>query len=228
MTAAARLGILALVAATAACASETRLETRTFQLAHLDGNQAEGILAPYVYSDRPGGAGRISVVGDVVTVRETADNLDRIARVLAQLDRPQPGVRLTFKLIQADGAAPRDTSIADVEAALRSLFRFRGYRLITEAVLNGMPGAEASQTLSGGGTRYTLETRVHRVLGAGDSARVELRVRLHAAGTTLPTVARFETDVRLPIGKTAVLGNVQGDARQPTLILAVRPQLVLN
>ena len=89
------------------------------------------------------------MVGSVITVRETADNLDRIARALAQFDRPQPGVRLRFKLIEADGVATRDPRIADVEAALRGLFRFRGYRLITDAVVNGIAGTEASQTLSG-------------------------------------------------------------------------------
>lgn len=228
MTTAVRAGIAALVAATIACTAEPRLETRTFELTHLDGNQAEGIIAPYVYHDRPGAAGMVSVVGNVITVRETADNLDRIARVLTQFDRPQPGVRLTFKLIEADGAATSDPRIADVETALRGLFRFRGYRLITDAVVNGIPGAEASQTLSGPDTRYLLETRVHRVLGTGDSARVELRVRLYAMASGRPGNARFETDVRLPMGETAVLGNVQGDPRRPTLILAVQPQLVVN
>ncbi len=228
MTTAARMGFAALVAVTLACAADARLDTRTFELTYLDGKQAEGIIAPYVYGDRPGAAGMISVVGSVITVRETADNLDRIARALAQFDRPQPGVRLRFKLIEADGVATRDPRIADVEAALRGLFRFRGYRLITDAVVNGIAGTEASQTLSGPDTRYQLETRVHRVLGVGDSARVELRVRLYATVSGRPADTRFETDVRLPMGRTAVLGNVQGDPRRPTLILAVQPELVTN
>jgi len=228
MTTAARMWAVTLAAVTVACGSGQRLETRTFEIRHLPAGIAGGMIGPYVDRQRPSAPGDMNVIGNVITVRETADNLDRIGRVLAQFDRPQPGVRLTFKLIEADGVAVRDTSIADVEAALRSLFRFRGYRLITYAVMSGVQGAEASQTLSGPGARYLLETRVHRVVGAGDSASVEMRVRLLATRTNGPGDARFETDVRLPIGKTAVLGNVQGDARQPTLILAVQPQLVVN
>jgi hypothetical protein len=162
------------------------------------------------------------MIRNVITVRETPDNLDRIARVLAQLDRPQPGVRLRFRIIEADGVAVRDTSIADVEAALRGLFRFRGYRLVTEAVLTSAQGAEARQPLSGPGARYVLETQIRRI-GSGDSATVDLWVRLDRDGG-----GRFETEVRLPIGKTAVLGSAQADERQPTAILTVQPELLAN
>ena len=208
-----------------ACGSTPRLETRTFALRHIDGGMAETILSPYVYAARPGAAGRISVARTVITVRETPDNLERIARVLEQFDRPQPGIRLTFKIIEADGIAVRDTSIADIEAALRSLFRFRGYRLVTEAVQTGVQGAESRQPLSGPGARYVLETSIRR-LGSGDSATVDLWVRLDV--TDKAGGGRFETEVRLPVGKTAVLGSVRADARQPTTILAVQPELVVN
>ena len=131
MTTAARMWAVTLAAVTVACGSGQRLETRTFEIRHLPAGIAGGMIGPYVDRQRPSAPGDMNVIGNVITVRETADNLDRIGRVLAQFDRPQPGVRLTFKLIEADGVAVRDTSIADVEAALRSLFRFRGYRLIT-------------------------------------------------------------------------------------------------
>ena len=129
---------------------------------------------------------------------------------------------LQFRIIEADGVAVRDTSIADVESALRGLFRFRGYRLVTEAMLTGAQGAEARQPLSGGGARYMLETRIHRV-GAGDSGTVDLWVRLDRLGA-----GRFETEVRLPVGKTAVLGSTQADPKQPTAILTVQPELLKN
>jgi hypothetical protein len=207
-------------AATMACNTPT-LETRTFELRHIDGGTAENILSLYVYADRPDAPGRISMVRNVITVRETPDNLNRIARVLAQFDRPQRGVRLRFRIIEADGVAVRDTSIADVERALRELFRFRGYRLVTEAVLTVAQGAEARQPLSGPGARYELETRIHRI-GAGDSATVDLWVRLDQSGA-----GRFETEVRLPVGKTAVLGSAQSDPKQPTAILTVQPELLM-
>jgi len=218
----ARWVAVAMGATLLACSNAPALETRTFELRHIDGGTAETILSPYVYADRPGASGSLSVTRTVVTVRETPDNLERIARVLAQFDRPQPGVRLRFRIIEADGVATRDTSIADVESALRSLFRFRGYRLATEAVLTGAQGAEALQPLSGAGARYLLATRIHRI-GSGDSATVDLWVRLDRVGA-----GRFETEVRLPVGKTAVLGSAQADPKQPTTILTVRPELLVN
>jgi len=78
----------------AGCGGGPRLETRTFALRHLGPGEARAIIQPYVYTDRPGAKGDISAVQNAITVRETSDNLDRIARVLAQYDRPEPAVRL--------------------------------------------------------------------------------------------------------------------------------------
>ena len=42
----------------AACGrSPTRLETRTFALHYMNRGEAQQLVAPYVYSDRPGAAG---------------------------------------------------------------------------------------------------------------------------------------------------------------------------
>jgi hypothetical protein len=218
----------ALAAVTMACGANPQLETRTFQLNHISPREASAIIEPYVFGDRPEAPGRLSNAAASVTVRETRDNLDRIARVLAQFDLPQPAVRLTFKLIEADGAAARDTSIADIETALRRLFQFRGYRLMTEAVVMGVQGTNATQTLSAPGAQYQLETKVLRLVGSGDSATVAMRVLLTASSTSRPGYAKFETEVRLPMRKTAVLGSARADTRQPTLILAVKPELVVN
>src|SRR3989449_1839764 len=115
----------------AACSPRgPNLDTRTFALKYLRGSDAIPIVVPYVYTDRPNAKGVFSVSDNAITVRETPDNLDKIARVLAQYDRPRPFVRLTFHLIEADGAATTDPVIRDVEATLRQLFRFRGYRLV--------------------------------------------------------------------------------------------------
>jgi hypothetical protein len=211
---------LALTAALGACGRSAKLETRTFELTYLHPGEAHAIISPYVYADRPTGKGVVSLAGTTITVRETRDNLDKIARVLAQYDRPQPTVRLTFRLIRADGVATVDPTIADVEATLRKLFRFRGYRLVGEGVVSGIEGSAVSQTLGGGGEQYGLDTEIQRLSGQGDSATVQLKVRLNLFPGT------FQTRVGVPVGKTAVLGNVQGGPARTTLILTVRPDIV--
>jgi hypothetical protein len=206
-----------LVVLVGACRQGPRLETRTFGLKYLRGPEAAQIVNPYIYTDRPAAKGAVSFSDATLTVRETSDNLDRIARVLAQYDRPRPLVRLTFRLIQADGAAASDPAIADVEATLRQLFRFRGYRLVQEGVFSANEGGEVTQQLGSGD--YTIAAEIRRVSGSGDSAIVDMQV--HLVGRNV----RFSTDVGVPAGKTAVLGNVGEDPRG-TLILTVQPQLI--
>jgi len=211
--------IVALVALLAACGgSNPRLETRTFALRYLNAGEARELVDPYVYHDRrAGAAGALSVTNGALTVRETPDNLERIARMLAQFDRPRPLVRLTFHLIQADGAAASDPAIADVEAALRKLFRFRGYRLVEEGVFSATEGGNVTQQLGGAG--YVIAAEIQRVSGSGDSAIVNLSVHLRGRDV------QFGTEVGVPVGRTAVLGNVGEDPRG-TLILTVKPELV--
>jgi len=214
---------LSLLGLLAACGrSPARLETRTFALHYLDLWTAQRMVEPYVDSARPGAKGAVSATMNTLTVRETADNLDRIARVLAQYDHSQPGVRLTFKVIEADGAAPSDTSIRDIEATLRTLFRFRGYKLISEGLVVGAQNSRSTQTLGGSGGPYVLQTSIEWVTGSGDSATIHVEVHLAFPG------GEFVTTVGIPVGKTAVLGNVKGGPPNSALILTVRPDLVTN
>lgn len=201
------------------CRGPFPLDTRTFELHYLHPSDAEHLVNPYIYFDRPGAKGAISISTGSITVRETRDNLDKIARVLAQYDHARPNVRLTFQLIEADGFAHRDPAIADVEATLRTLFRFTGYRLVAQGVATSLEGGTITQELGGASAPYGLLAEIRHVVGSGDSATVELQVRLR-----LPRGGDFGTIVSLPIGKTAVLGNVQSAPGATTLILTVRPE----
>ncbi len=215
---------LAALCLAAACGGTPRLETRTFALRYLGQVDVLQLLHPYVDVERPAAKGAISITGSTVTVRETPDNLDRIARVLAQYDRPQPRVQLRFKIIQADGAARADSSIRDVETELRSLFRFRGYSLVADGMVTGSEHSRTVQTLAGSGGPYRLSAVIQQVSGSGDSAVVHLTVELMFPGPG----GSFENTVGIPVGKTAVLGNVTGSTTSSALILTVRPDLVAN
>jgi len=216
------LALLALGPLAACGRSPVRLETRTYALHYLNRGEAQEIVGPYVYGDRPGAQGALSTGQNTITVRETPDNLERIARVLVQFDRPAPSVRLTFKLIRADGAARPDSSIRDVEQALRTLFRFQGYALVAEGIVTGSQQSGSRQMLEGSGGPYNLEAGIDRIGNAGDSAVVTLHVHLVFRG------GEFGTTVGIPVGKTAVLGNVQGGSASSALILTVRPDLLTN
>jgi hypothetical protein len=204
------------------CSAGPELDTRTFRLEHLEGFAAAEIVAPYVYTDRPDAPGTLSHQGNVLTVRETLDNLEKIARVLEELDTAEPGVQLRFQIIEANGAATSDPAIAEVEAELRKLFQFRGYRLLAEAFVGGVEGSSISQAVSARGEPYAIDARIHRVQvsDAGGSVMLTVALRLPNVGSTL------ESTVNVPVGKTVVLGNGQLDPQRGPLILTVRPELV--
>jgi hypothetical protein len=204
-------GILAL----SGCQRTTTLDTRSFTLKHLTPNAAEQIVAPYVFRDREGAPGTMSATSGVLTVRETADNLEKIQRVLDQYDVPQPDVRLRFQLIEADGFTDTDSAIAPVEAQLRKIFQFRGYHLLGEAVVGATDGSDMRQRLPGG---YVLDAQVYRT----DPGTVRVQeIKLYAPG--LGTVLQTTVNVRL--GQTLVVGTAsKGSNSTATLLLTVRAE----
>jgi hypothetical protein len=202
------------------------LETQTFELQHLEPHQARDLIRPYVWEDRPGAAGTMSAVDNTISVRETEDNLERIARVLEEFDVPRPTVRLNFQLIEADGAAQGDPAIADVEAELRRLFRYDGYRLVNEAVVGGMEGSHIEQVVGrddDAEAGWIIIASIGSVRVRDDSGWVQMEV-----GVRSPMRGAFMTRVNARIGQTMVVGNAQLMTGGGTLILTVRPEIVRN
>jgi hypothetical protein len=202
------------------------LETHTFELQHLDPHQAAQMIEPYVWDDRPDAPGSMSAVDNTLTVRETEDNLEKIARVLEEFDIPRPTVRLNFQLIEADGAAQGDPAISEVEAELRRLFRYQGYRLVNEAVVGGMEGSHIEQLVgepSEPDEGWIIIAQIGSVRVRDDSGWVQMEV-----GVRSPTRGAFMTRVNARIGQTMVVGNAQLMTGGGTLILTVRPEIVQN
>jgi hypothetical protein len=197
------------------------LETRTFDLSYLDGGTAEQMVRPYVYTDRAGAPGQLSITRQTITVRETRDNLERIARVLAEQDRPPANVRLDFQIIRADGPAPLDPAIAPIEAQLRRLFRFQGYRLVGQTFAVATAGTQLHQQVAGPGGPYGINGEIETVGVRGDSGVVRLMVSLDVARSGRALLTRLS----VPIGQTAVIGGQSSDG-PGALILAVRSELV--
>ena len=216
----------------AACGSGVTLETRTFRLQTLADDQALTIVAPYVFDDRPSAPGLATASRMVLTVRETADNLDKIARVLDEFDRPVRSIGLYFQLILGDGQATSDSSIAEVVAELQKLFRFQGYQLIAEGSVSGLERTHVEQLmydqrlvpdqpLPSGVMyrRYRAEADIGTVSGTGDATQIEFAVSLSSDDSFL-----FEASVVLGVGNTVVLGTLQLPGNQ-ALILTVRAEL---
>jgi len=108
-----------------------------------------------------------------------------------------------------------------VEAVLRSLFRFKGYRLAAEAYVATKANRGAQQTVAGvDGVQYSIDVGVGDVLRRGGKASVELDTKLFAGGNQA-----LGTSVNVPDGQTVVLGTARPDAKRAALILVVTPEI---
>jgi hypothetical protein len=218
-----------LVAVFAGCARTAELDTRTFELQSMPVEDALMIIEPYVYGDRPGAPGTASAMRGLLTVRETPDNLEKIARVLSEFDVSSKNVQLHVQLISANGARTADPAIADVEAELRRLFRFEGYALVAEGVLTGLEGRQVQQAMfdqrgqqaDPNLQRYFVAAYLGNVVESGNPPALTLEsIQLQSGrGEML-----FDASVTVGIGHTVVLGTMQLPGNR-ALILTVRAEL---
>lgn len=189
---------------------KTQLETRTFALQHMEANEAANLISPYIYAQRVGAPGMVSKAqrdSPAITVRETSDNLDRIAAVLAEFDRSTDRTLVfKFQLISPNGSK-RDPRIADVVNELQKFLRFDGYSLAGEAFIS-----LATESFE---QRIRTEEATHVISGYYWSESRELDITLSGRN-----VQPFETTVVIQPGKTLVLGTVIED--NSTAILVVR------
>lgn len=199
------------------CGRGPSLDVRTFTLQNRTGFEAADLISPYVYTDRETNPGAFSATGTALSVRETPDNLDKIARVLEEFDQPVQGLRLRFQLIEADSFQGSDPAIAEVTEQLRKLFRFEGYRLRAEALV----------TVSGG-PRDLQETR-QRFMGV-EEALLEVTARIERAGVVRLDPVRLwtdgngpplETSITVRTGQTLVIGGAGAQEGEGSYILTV-------
>ncbi len=199
-----------------ACDGPPQLDVRTFPLEGLRDYEAQQLLQPYVYEGRPRAPGTLSVTNGAITIRETPDNLEKIERVLAEYDRVRPDVRLHFQLIEADGFTDSDARIATVEAELRKIFRFGGYRLVGEAFVTATDGSAVTQGMQGTDDAYDIRSEVYWV-GPGAIRLEEVTLFSDTGGRILSTT------VNIRPGQTLVLGSSPKEG-SGTLLLTVRAE----
>jgi len=199
------------------CDRSTELEVRTFALENLQDFEATMLIDPYVYRDREGAPGTASSTPGAISVRETADNLEKIARVLEEFDRPRPDVRLHFQLIEADGFTDSDERIATVEAQLRKVFQFHGYRLAGETFVTATDHSDIGQQMQGTDDLYEIRGEVHW-LRPGTIRLENVSLFGRNSGTGL------ETTVNIRPGQTLVLRSAPKEGSTATLLLTVRAE----
>jgi len=217
--------LLALLSITA-CGGAPKLEIQTYEVKYLDQYQLSQLIEPYIFYDREGPDGMYTLSGNILTVRETSDNLGRIAMVLLSYDIKKPSVRIRVDVIEADGGGV-DPAVEDIAARLRELFRFEGYQRVGGGVLLATENTRVEHSVSderGRAFWYTFSANCGR-LSQDDGDWVmntEMTLR-RGDGTEIATTALLREGQTTLVGTSA---SGQGDSSSKAVILAVRPEFV--
>lgn len=203
------VAVLAAAVLASACDSRRGMAVRTYELHRLGYSEAETLLTPYV---REGGF--ISGKGRLLTVREKPDRLDSIAAVLKRYDGAPRAVTLHFQVVEAGDFAGGDSAIARVEAPLRELFRYRGYRLLNDATVRAVEGVPFTHQERG----VRVSGTVRAVTPTGPDAGVTVEVAVETEGGSVSTAVSGAP------GKTLLIGS-QKQGGGGALILAVQPTI---
>lgn len=203
--------------------TDADLETRTFNLRIMKPEEAAALVRPYVYKDRPGAPGDLSYFIDtpLISVRETADNLDKIARMLQEFDADaiEQQYRLHFQIVVANGGQSHDARLASVEEELRKVFRFDGFTLLGEAYI----------TVSGGDFKLEVNPYRNRQVSGSNLEQVTQTYRIDGTlsrenkmdiGISVGQ-AHIQTGFGFEFGQTIVIGSLSLDGRTIFVVLHI-------
>jgi len=217
--------ILLVLLVIAGCGRGPKLEIETFEVNHIEHYQLTQLVEPYIFSGREGAQGMYTVSGNVLTVRETSDNLGRIAAVLQKYDVRKPSIMLHIDVIEADGGEI-DPSIQDIADRLRELFRFTGYQRVAGGVVAITEGSEIDQTMgvggsTGSGGSFSFQARIGRIgQEDGDWTLYAESLYLRRDDGTV-----IRTSAQLRVGQTTLVGTSLEGSGAKAVILAVRPEI---
>ena len=232
------------------------LEAKTIELKHLKADEAVNLLKPYLVN----AAGSVTWIAPgkpIITIKDIPANIPRMEQVLAKYDHSPATIRLVFQLIEAD-TGPRLTNAAnsralesDLDATLRSVLRFSGYRLAAQSVMTTGENNRVTQKLapadSMGYYTYDIEAYVgtirlsdqtlltlgkirsistgEMVVDTSATGSVQLNVSLDKKAAK-ESYGVISTGLDVPLGHTVVLGTAATGKGGVALILTVKPELV--
>ena len=221
-----------------AASGRPAMAVRTFTLSRLSADQAARLIGPYAAGPNEGVFPGAS--SHEVTVRAPQQVLSVVDSLLREHDKAPTPVTLTFQLYAATDSVG-DELPADIGSALHSMFRFKGYRLISQGSVTTNEDQSFFVTLgtnraSGAPTLYGVRGNVESVTGAGKGT-LPLTIRLSQVSPA-NAADLLSTGLTVPLGQTVVLGSgavrlidmpAQGagsGVSTQALILAVHPDAV--
>jgi hypothetical protein len=210
-----------------------KIVVKTFPLQSLSPKDAATLVSPYTMFLGGGGVFEAGGALRAITVRATPEILARVDSILRANDHARATLVLRFQLIAASDSAIKDPAIGAVDAELRNLFRFAGYRLLSQGSTTANEGESFTLTMSGvRGETLRLAGRVEAVQASNARGAAQLFISLeHPVQTLVGGAATsgmqtlLSTGLTAPLGQTVVLGSAAYGAPIPAIILSVRPEV---
>ena len=222
--------IVLFVAASAVAAAET--VSRVFTLQHVSVSEATAAVQPMLSSE---GSLTLQPSRSRITVQDFPEVVDRVARVVGELDRLPEHYRVHIELLEG-GAEQPFGSAAEVEAndRLKKMFKFPAYRRLGSAVVEGELGADARASL-GSGYRVSFLARIPTVSPDTPWGMPDPGTRIQLRGLTLEhmrssangeQVSRefLRTNILLSPNQKVYIGAGSSEDSETGLVLIVHVQ----
>jgi len=196
--------------------------------------------------DLSGGAGvLVRSDNEHLVLSGPKDQVAAMEEIVKQLDvapAPAPNIETTVYMLvasEAQAAGGMPAELGPVVTQLKSLFPYKGYRLLDSFILRSRSGlgAEASGFVPGTGFPLAYQAKFgHAFVDSGDKGRIvrinnlKLGMRVPVATGTPPTTyfdVGINTDVDVPEGKKVVVGKTSSiEGPDSALILVISAKVV--
>jgi hypothetical protein len=189
------------------------LKVQTFQFKHKQADQAAAVIKPLISAE---GSMSIQPASNSLVVTDIADNIRRIASMLAKFDvAPQP-LNLAIRLVGASrGDADRvDPSLADVASKL-ALLRYNVLEAVAAAEVTGKEGEPGLIELNG----YRAEFKFGEYDPASESIRLTDFKLSKREGDVLSPM--LKTTLNLRLGQTVIIGATKQAQSQRALMIVI-------
>jgi hypothetical protein len=214
-------------------AATTSLRTEIVKLKYVRGQDIMNLLYAYVSRD-----GHIQVgnnMPNVLTVSDTAENVEKILAAIRELDVKPPDILYTVQLVlgsETDGATDAELQNDPVIKELRKLLRFKGYTIL-DATLVRAVNRESAEVKFGPKAEFEFSLKPDV---AGDAkipvikTEVVLRRIEHlgweAGKAIIKEATLIESSLNIKAGERTVVGVSKLDGGDKGLILIISAKIV--
>ncbi|MFV2072990.1 MAG: secretin N-terminal domain-containing protein [Thermoanaerobaculales bacterium] len=134
-------------AAVAASAAEVETVVRIFRLHHVSVMEVSKAIEPLLSEH---GSLTVQPRQSRISVQDRPPVVERVAQLIEEMDRRPESYRIQVELLEGSSKALEPEQVVDVDERMRNMFRFKAYRRLGAAIIEGELGSPATADLGGG------------------------------------------------------------------------------